>query len=175
MKTRIRLDADENTPLEIFGGKSLAHAGTTFVHTILDCVAKGDPVRGATPRSLMQMIGTEWGRERIAQDVWIKAWLRQVAKVPEGTPVVVDDCRFPNEAEACMRAGQATFFRVTRGTETRLAGAVEQGHESERHVLGHHYVISNNFHPRDAGEQVRHLLWDAAKRGNPALKGLSAA
>ena len=63
--------------------------------------------------------------------------------------------------------GTAIFFRVMRHG-TKLAGATEQGHESEKHVIGYHYTVENNSAPGDAGERVRHLFHGAITRQDPA-------
>lgn len=50
---------------------------------------------GKSPRQVMQWFGTEFARDRIGSDVW----LRQAARRIEGHPrVVIPDCRFENEA-----------------------------------------------------------------------------
>ena len=64
-----------------------------------------DLLCGKTPRWAMQSIGTEWGRQLIGADLWIRAWQAAVDRLPAVVPVVVDDCRFPNEAAAIRAAG----------------------------------------------------------------------
>jgi hypothetical protein len=82
---------------------------------------------GKTPRYFMQMLGTEFGRNLIDPDLWIRAWEHQVVQVPEGTPIVVDDCRFPNEAEAVHRMGTRPLIcRITRA-----GNPIVQAHASE--------------------------------------------
>lgn len=85
---------------------------------------------GKTPRYAMQTIGTEWGRDIIDRDLWIRAWQSAVDKVPPGAPVVVDDCRFPNEADAVTSAG-GIIVRVVRPG----VGAGAAGHSSESYTL----------------------------------------
>lgn len=82
-----------------------------------------DLLAGKTPRYAMQTIGTEWGRDIIAPDLWIRAWR---AALPAAGSVVVDDCRFKNEAEAVTAAG-GFLIRVSR----EGAGAGAAGHSSE--------------------------------------------
>ncbi|RVB02856.1 deoxynucleotide monophosphate kinase [Mesorhizobium sp. M7A.F.Ca.CA.004.02.1.1] len=60
-------------------------------------------LNGATPRYAMQTLGSEWGRQLMSDDFWIRSWERKVDSI-EG-PVVTDDCRFENEAETVMAAG----------------------------------------------------------------------
>lgn len=61
-----------------------------------------------TPRYAMQTLGTEWGRDCIGVDFWLNAWLRRVNAI-EG-PVVVDDCRFDNEADLVRGQGGQVFL-----------------------------------------------------------------
>lgn len=61
---------------------------------------------GNTPRRAMQTLGTEWARDMLGQDLWVEAWKRAVTRLREsGVPVVVDDCRFANEAAAVRSLG----------------------------------------------------------------------
>lgn len=48
---------------------------------------------GCSPRHMMQTIGTEWGREMIDPDIWVKAMLHHIHE-----PVIIPDVRFENEA-----------------------------------------------------------------------------
>jgi len=81
-----------------------------------------DLLLGATPRHAMRTIGTEWGREMIHPDLWVSAWTRRVSA--RGGVVVVDDCRFVNEAGA-VRALGGLIVRIER------AGLAVANHKSE--------------------------------------------
>lgn len=81
-----------------------------------------DMLCGKTPRHLMQALGTELGRNLIGEDFWIRLWLHRVAAAKR---VVVDDCRFPNEAAAVRSLGGVIIKLEGRGG---IAG----GHESEK-------------------------------------------
>ena len=81
---------------------------------------------GKTPRHAMQALGTEWGRNLIGEEFWISLWRRRVeATLAAGERVVVDDCRFPNEAAAIRSFGGKIYLLVGRGG---IAG----NHASER-------------------------------------------
>jgi len=80
---------------------------------------------GQTPRHAMQTIGTEWGRQLIGPDVWIRAWRAAFDRTLPGSCIVVDDCRFPNEAEAVQAAG-GIIVRVERHGDT-VADHVSEG------------------------------------------------
>lgn len=68
--------------------------------------------RGITARSLLQSLGTEWGRA-IDPDIWVKAAMRDIYSGPWSQPVIFDDVRFANEAEAIRNAG-GKIYRVSR-------------------------------------------------------------
>lgn len=72
-----------------------------------DLKEEPDPfLHGRTPRHAMQTLGTEWGRNLISTELWVRAWEHRVTMLgAAGADVVVDDCRFPNEAAAVRRLG----------------------------------------------------------------------
>ena len=54
--------------------------------------------KDAKGRRLLQLLGTECGRECIDEDVWVNHWERARATLPEETDIVIaDDMRFDNE------------------------------------------------------------------------------
>lgn len=113
-----------------------------------------DLLGGKTPRWAMQSLGTEWGRKLIGDDLWIRAWQHAVAQLPAGVPVVVDDCRFPNEAAAIGAAG-GVCVRIERpGAGTASV------HESEQHQLPAIHTLHNTLDERNLREQVDVFLRD---------------
>ena len=83
------------------------------------------PEAGVSARHIMQTLGTEWGRQCIHPEVWLRAWEAQYRQHSPTTPIVVDDIRFRNEAQFLERLG-ATLWGVCRpGTER------ESTHSSE--------------------------------------------
>jgi len=65
-------------------------------------------------RRTLQRLGTEAGRDVLGESLWVDAAMRKVdALRAAGTPVVVTDVRFPNEAEAIDGAG-GYLLRVER-------------------------------------------------------------
>lgn len=92
---------------------------------------KEEPVEwlnGATPRRMMQTIGTEWGRVHVDPDLWLKAAMRKALPIVEaGGRVVVTDARFENEA-AAVRAAGGTVVHIDRpGCPTVAGHASEAG------------------------------------------------
>lgn len=89
----------------------LASIGLTKEH--LEGDLKNQPcslLGGQTPRFAMQTLGTEWGRNIMADDFWIHLWKIHAQR---SNFVVVDDLRFPNEAAAVRDLG-GTIVRITR-------------------------------------------------------------
>lgn len=84
---------------------------------------------GRTPRHAMITLGTEWGRQMIHPDLWINAWNERLSRLPPGKSVVVEDCRFGNEA-AAIRAYGGVLIRLHRAGAGITTG-VAVGHESE--------------------------------------------
>lgn len=93
------------------------------------------PELGISGRRLMQTLGTEWARNTVGLDFWIKhASLRLgLDNLPVSTPVhdliVLTDVRFPNEAQWIKSLG-GLLVRVNRST------APVAFHESEQHIAG---------------------------------------
>lgn len=120
---------------------------------------------GRTPRYAMQRLGTEFGRDLIDPNLWVRAWRAAVDRLPIGQPVVVDDCRFPNEAEAIQAAG-GVLVRVVRPG----AGAAAAGHSSEGQVLPHALAIRNDDGISEllfrVDALVRDLSWAMAARAD---------
>ena len=57
---------------------------------------------GKSPREIMQLLGTEFGRDMIADDIWVTAMKR---RIEPGVKVVIDDVRFENEARFIRDSG----------------------------------------------------------------------
>lgn len=88
----------------------------------------------ASPRRLLQTIGTEWGRDTIHPDIWILATFRRI-DASESLWSVITDVRFDNEAEA-IRSRGGFIWRVTRPRPATLS-RVEAEHSSEAGVSPH--------------------------------------
>jgi hypothetical protein len=99
-----------------------------------------DELCGKTPRYVMQTLGTEWGRRTIGEDIWVRVAQKEIGRlVSNGVSVVVDDVRFPDEAEMIRKLGGA-MVRVENPVITQSTA-----HESERHIFNIEvdYVIVN--------------------------------
>lgn len=111
--TRIQLDGDaKDQPCELLGGR--------------------------TPRYAMQTLGTEWGRDLICPDIWVRTWQASLERLPPDARVVADDCRFLNEEQA-IRASGGHLVRIERPD----AGIKATGHNSEGQPLHADLTILN--------------------------------
>lgn len=118
---------------------SFADPIRAFVGHILDMTpaeleaAKEMPIGflgGVTPRQMMQTIGTEWGRQTIHPELWVRSLqLRVEPLVATGQRIVISDIRFDNEAQA-IRAIGGRVVRVER------PGPNADRHVSEAGVSG---------------------------------------
>lgn len=97
----------------------LRHAGCTpaFIRQAFSSDYKEVPVAflgDKTPRYLLQTLGTEWGRELVDRNIWVNVLLSKIY-ASDSHLIIVDDMRFPNEADA-LRGLSATLCRISRVT-----------------------------------------------------------
>jgi hypothetical protein len=88
-------------------------------------VEKESPIAwldGKTPRFIMQTMGTDWARQMVCHDIWVRVCMRKVSGAGRA---VISDVRFPNEAKAIRDAG-GHVIRLHRWD-----GAKYDGHISE--------------------------------------------
>ncbi|KAF1045625.1 deoxynucleotide monophosphate kinase family protein [Xylophilus sp.] len=117
---------------QVFGLEHLSFAGPirAFVASILGWslneleASKEEQVTwldGITPRQMMQTVGTEWGRQMVHDQLWVRSML---ARIPDEGGVI-SDVRFENEAKAILDMGGVVIQLSRPGT-----GAGD-GHASE--------------------------------------------
>jgi hypothetical protein len=96
-------------------------------------------LRGVSPRRAMQTLGTEWGRDCVAEDLWVSIWQRRVElQLKAGLSVVTDDLRHTNEAAAVRSLG---------GEVVKLEGVTRRtvpSHSSEAFNFDPDAVVRNN-------------------------------
>lgn len=65
-----------------------------------------DSLFGKSPREVMQSFGTDWGRNMIHPDIWVKHTMRNIRKLlDENFKVVITDVRYNNEAQMIRDLG----------------------------------------------------------------------
>lgn len=117
---------------------------------------------GKTVREALQTLGTEWGRKLIGENIWVEYTAEKVRQLildyenGTGKGIVIDDCRFDNEASA-MRCLGATIVGVSREQEEVML------HESEKGVSSYltDYVILNNGPMEVLEREVSDMLEEA--------------
>ena len=118
-----------------------------------------------TPRKLLQLLGTEAGREIIHPNIWVNALFGDYDK---DSNWVITDVRFPNEAQAIKDRG-GVVIRVERKPFNRAGGMEgnkqfseqikEDTHLSETALDDYDfdYVIENDGSIKDLVEKVKKL------------------
>lgn len=109
-----------------------------------------------TPRHLMQTLGTDWGREAVDQNLWVKVAIsRAEMLLRAGMSVVIDDLRFPNELEA-IRAIGGRSWRIHRPDPSRQTGSTRYEGLLEGNVFSQY--VENDSSLAELHEQVRGLV-----------------
>jgi hypothetical protein len=115
-----------------------------------------DLLCGKSARHAMQTLGTEWGRNLIGSDVWLRAWAAEVEACGLVAGIVCDDLRFLNEAIFLQSMG-ADLIGIDRD------GCISDGHASEKEVgsVKDNYcgnVIGNNVSIGEFKTQILDLV-----------------
>jgi hypothetical protein len=96
-----------------------------------DFLRKEEPIEwlgGVTPRKMMQTLGTEWGRDTIYKRIWIAIAEKRVKeKLDMGISVVIDGCRFNDEAEMVHRMGGIIVHIAREGHTVSSTHSSEHG------------------------------------------------
>lgn len=111
-----------------------------------------------TLRWFMRIVGTEMGRNYLGKDLWYVQTFKQI-QADGAKLAVIDDCRFPNEAEWLHSMGAATI-KLTRDD---LPPATE-GHESEMGISminPEHIAATVSSHPSPEAEHLISELEEA--------------
>jgi hypothetical protein len=95
------------------------------------------PEYGKSPRQLMQLFGTEFGRNLIHPDIW---QIRAEAALDSTKNLVITDCRFDNEA-AWVREHGGYVIRITRDNAPQVSAHVSEDGVSEKLI---DFKIENN-------------------------------
>lgn len=90
------------------------------------------PGLGVTGRHFLQTLGTDWGRNLINREIWTLAWRGEAQRLlARGCQLVVDDVRFPDEAELIRSLGGHLWWISRPG----LAADGSALHESEGQLV----------------------------------------
>jgi len=75
-------------------------------------------------RHMLRTLGTEWGRDCIHPSIWLRCWSERIKVYDK---VVVDDCRFINEAELVRSLGGQLWYVERPGVPRSHEHASEGG------------------------------------------------
>ena len=98
-------------------------------------------------RRLLQVLGTDFGRKMLGDDVWIKMTMRDLR---QDDRVVISDVRFPNEADAIKKLG-GTVLRINRKNHSAVNGHPSE-HAMDNYMFNH--VIYNDGTLEDLSDEV---------------------
>ena len=77
-----------------------------------------------SPRQLLQTLGTEWGRDCVDRDIWLKL-AKARYDAPGGGYVVFSDVRFQNEADWVRKHG--ALIHITRADAPPVSAHSSEG------------------------------------------------
>lgn len=86
-------------------------------------------------RPLAQKIGTDWFRSEYPE-VWVNHLFRRMKKDAMTDWIAVDDCRFPNEAEAFLKAGWKLIY-LDCSDATRIHRCIARDGTFDPNTLNH--------------------------------------
>ena len=115
------------------------------------------PELNTTTRKLLQTLGTDWGRETVHSEVWIRAWRHKVEHAwSTGRTVIVDDMRFPNEFDAIKSMGGETWL-ICRNSHAKTHNHASEG-SLDNHTDKFDQVIVNNSSLDDLKQKIDNLI-----------------
>lgn len=115
------------------------------------------PWIGKTPRQLMQTLGTEWGRDLVHPEIWIRHAQRRLDNYRRfSANVVVTDVRYPNEA-AWLRKNGGELWHILRKDAPNVVN-IHTSNIPLAVLPGADSVIHNDQGLSQLEDQVRHAL-----------------
>lgn len=113
---------------------------------------------GKSPRQLMQSLGTEWGRDLVARDIWLNHLEIRTGNLLrlKDSRVVISDIRMVNEAAMIHNLG-GQLWRIVRPGQ-RTTPHADHTTEQEQHRLVPDLTIVNDGTLADLYQQVDEAL-----------------
>lgn len=100
---------------------------------------------GVSPRKLAQTLGTEWGRDIINPDLWVRIAMDRYWKhVESGStkPFIIADVRFDNEAISIHKF-DGIIINVVRPSQTFIQGATHVSEAGVSDALVDHVLYND--------------------------------
>lgn len=104
---------------------------------------------GKTPREFMQLLGTEFGRNLIGEDFWVRAAMQRASGFDR---VVITDVRFPNEASAIFEADGEVYHVRGQDVANEFSAHASEQYIDDLEVTGY---IHNDGTLEDLNEEIR--------------------
>jgi hypothetical protein len=127
--------------------------------------------KSVTPRYILQLMGTEAGRDVFGEDIWVSTLERRIRGIEN---VVISDVRFPNEIDFIKRKDGIvtrvvrgpdpvwfdTALNHNRGVAYDMHSRYPEVHVSEWAWIGtmFDYVLGNNGSKTELEACVKHML-----------------
>lgn len=105
-----------------------------------------------TPRLMLQLIGTEGGRQLIHPDIWVNSTLNGYNK---DSKWIITDCRFENEANSVKEKGGIVIRVNSKRCNNEDLHASETGLDNYNDFS---YVIDNDGTIEELVEQIKTIL-----------------
>ena len=100
-----------------------------------------DGAKDAKGRRLLQLLGTEVGRECISETLWVDKWQESLTNTGKAVHIVCDDLRFQNEYEHLVmlsKTQKVYIIHVIRPMQIPMLGRLQSWfgfvHKSERGI-----------------------------------------
>jgi len=121
-----------------------------------------------SPRYLAQTLGTEWGRDLVDQQIWLKVAQHKYSLIADraqlragrvvGMGMIIPDVRFPNEAKWIKDEG-GILFEVNRPGIEPVAQHASEDADLSPWI---DYTILNDGPPSQMIGNARELIWQAS-------------
>lgn len=141
-----------------------------MLRPLIECVGQGDewmhdralkekPIPGLdfSSRHLMQSLGTEWAREHLGENFWVRL-LDFARQNKPHQHIVITDCRLANEFEYVNRS----FGRIWRIERPGLPAVREHVSETEADTLNVDATLLNDGTLEHLAQRVNDQLMDIA-------------
>jgi chromosomal replication initiation ATPase DnaA len=118
--------------IEIIKLAELVYKISEYIYYILEQPFKKD-------RKLLQLIGTEIGRDIFDKDIWVKLLSNKIKTYDKTDVIIVDDIRFKNELKLLKKEGFLIYRVVPKKQKNIKKSSIF--HKSEFNILKYYEII----------------------------------
>lgn len=116
------------------------------------------PFYGVSPRRMLQTLGTEWGRDLVNTDMWVKiAELMIEQYYTSKRFFVFPDMRFRNEADWLHKVGGLSVKITRPERRSTIRDQIAIAHSSESYLFDSHVQFLNDGTLQDLKDKVIEL------------------